>query len=42
MMVASAFLYATAAADERECLTKFGNDYAIYVKKTRMFIPFVF
>lgn len=42
VMVVSAFLYATATADERECLTKFGNDYAIYVKKTRMFIPFVF
>jgi protein-S-isoprenylcysteine O-methyltransferase Ste14 len=42
VMVVSAFLYATATADERECLTKFGNDYAIYVKKSRMFIPFVF
>jgi protein-S-isoprenylcysteine O-methyltransferase Ste14 len=40
--VATAFLYATARADENECLTKFGQDYAIYMKKTRMFIPFVY
>jgi protein-S-isoprenylcysteine O-methyltransferase Ste14 len=42
LIVASAFLYATAIADERECMVKFGNDYAIYKKMTRMFIPFVF
>ncbi len=43
VIISSAFLYATAIADERECLTKFGNDYAKYIKKTKkMFIPFVF
>ncbi len=41
-MVASAFLYAAARADEFECLIKFGEDYSIYIKKTRMFIPFLF
>jgi protein-S-isoprenylcysteine O-methyltransferase Ste14 len=40
--VASAFLYATAHADESECLVKFGKEYFTYMKKTRMFIPFVF
>jgi protein-S-isoprenylcysteine O-methyltransferase Ste14 len=40
--VAMAFLYATARADETECLLKFGADYAVYMKWTKMFIPFVF
>jgi protein-S-isoprenylcysteine O-methyltransferase Ste14 len=40
--VTTAFLYATARADERECLIKFGEKYAGYVKRTKMFIPFVF
>ena len=39
--VASAFLYATARADESECMVKFGGEYAMYMKKTKMFIPFV-
>ncbi|MFA5872603.1 MAG: methyltransferase [Anaerolineales bacterium] len=40
--VATAFLYATARADEAECLVKFGEEYAWYMKKTKLFIPFVF
>lgn len=40
--VATAFLYATARADEAECLVKFGEEYAGYIKKTKLFIPFVF
>jgi protein-S-isoprenylcysteine O-methyltransferase Ste14 len=40
--VATAFLYATARADEAECLVKFGEEYAGYMKKSKMFIPFVF
>jgi len=40
--VATAFLYATARADETECLIKFGEQYAGYMKKTSMFIPFVY
>jgi protein-S-isoprenylcysteine O-methyltransferase Ste14 len=39
--VASVFLFATARADERECLVKFGNEYASYIKQTKAFIPFV-
>jgi protein-S-isoprenylcysteine O-methyltransferase Ste14 len=41
-IVATAFLYATGRADEAECRVKFGEEYAGYMKKTRMFIPFVF
>jgi protein-S-isoprenylcysteine O-methyltransferase Ste14 len=41
-VVSTAFLYATARADESECLIKFGEEYAGYMKKTKMFIPFVF
>jgi len=40
--VATGFLYTTARADEGECLKKFGNGYAEYMKRTRMFIPFLF
>ena len=41
-IVASAFLYATARADEGECMVKFGEAYGAYMKKTKMFIPFVY
>jgi protein-S-isoprenylcysteine O-methyltransferase Ste14 len=41
-VVASAFLYATGRADERECLVKFGIEYGEYMNRTRMFIPFLF
>jgi len=40
--VATAFLYATARADEAECLVKFGEEYAGYMKKTKLFILFIF
>jgi protein-S-isoprenylcysteine O-methyltransferase Ste14 len=39
---ASLFLVATAKADERECISFFGADYQEYMKKTKMFVPFVF
>jgi protein-S-isoprenylcysteine O-methyltransferase Ste14 len=41
-VVATAFIYATARADENECLVKFGGQYADYMKTTKMFIPFLF
>jgi len=41
VVIATSFLYATARADERECLVKFGEQYAGYMEKTKMFIPFV-
>jgi protein-S-isoprenylcysteine O-methyltransferase Ste14 len=39
--VTTAFLYATARADENECLVKFGDEYAGYMKQTKMFVPFI-
>ena len=41
-VVSTVFLYATARADESECLVKFGSEYAAYMKKTKMFMPLVF
>jgi len=40
-VIAAAFLLATGRADESECMTKFGQEYSSYMKKTKMFIPFV-
>jgi len=39
---ASVLLLATARADEKECVQYFGAPYQEYMKKTRMFVPFVF
>lgn len=35
-------LIATAKTEEKENVTKFGNDYKTYMKTTKRFIPFVF
>jgi protein-S-isoprenylcysteine O-methyltransferase Ste14 len=40
--VATACLVATAKADEVECVRYFGPSYAEYMKRTRMFVPWVF
>jgi protein-S-isoprenylcysteine O-methyltransferase Ste14 len=37
----SVFLTATAKVEEVENLWKFGDGYAAYMKKTRMFVPFL-
>jgi len=37
----SAFLTVTAKVEELENLRKFGDSYAAYMKKTKMFLPFV-
>ncbi|WP_239002957.1 isoprenylcysteine carboxylmethyltransferase family protein [Dechloromonas sp. TW-R-39-2] len=37
----SFFLFLTAKADEQECLQFFGPDYADYMKRTRMFLPWL-
>lgn len=42
VLVTSAFLIVTARVEEAENLHKFGGDYALYMKTTRMFIPFLF
>lgn len=39
---ASGFLVATAVAEERENLARFGAAYAAYMRSTRRFVPFVF
>ncbi len=41
VLATSAFLIATARAEEVENLYRFGADYAAYMKTTRMFIPFL-
>ena len=40
--VTTAFLIATAKADEAECIQFFGDHYIEYMKRTKMFIPKVF
>ena len=41
VLVASAFLVATAKVEEAENIQKFGANYAAYMKTTKMFIPFL-
>jgi protein-S-isoprenylcysteine O-methyltransferase Ste14 len=38
---ATGLLLMTARMDERECLQVFGSEYGEYMRRTRMFIPFV-
>ena len=40
--VATLFLVLTAKADEAECIQFFGPAYNDYMKKTKMFIPYLF
>jgi protein-S-isoprenylcysteine O-methyltransferase Ste14 len=42
VLAATGFLIATARTEERENLGFFGPAYATYMRRTRMFIPFVF
>jgi protein-S-isoprenylcysteine O-methyltransferase Ste14 len=41
-VVASGFLYMTAKVEEAENITYFGEAYQEYMKRTRMFLPFLF
>jgi protein-S-isoprenylcysteine O-methyltransferase Ste14 len=41
-MVASLFLFATAKADEKECIKFFGLEYQTYMKRSKRFVPFLF
>ena len=34
-------VYITARIEETEMIKKFGDDYRVYMKETRMFIPFI-
>jgi protein-S-isoprenylcysteine O-methyltransferase Ste14 len=40
--VTTVFLFATAKADEAECIQFFGSDYQEYMQTTKMFIPYIF
>ncbi len=41
-VTATIFLIFTAKADEAECVRFFGNQYQDYMKRSKMFIPFIF
>jgi protein-S-isoprenylcysteine O-methyltransferase Ste14 len=41
-VAASAFLVATAKVEEKLNLEKFGSQYADYMKRTKMFVPYLF
>ena len=41
-MASTLFLYATAKADEAECLRFFGQEYRNYMVHTKRFVPYVF
>jgi len=41
-LLSTLFLYLTSRMDEKECITYFGNQYLEYMKRTRMFVPFLF
>jgi protein-S-isoprenylcysteine O-methyltransferase Ste14 len=34
-------VYITARIEENEMIAKFGDQYRIYMKETKMFIPFI-
>jgi len=40
-ILSSVFLFITALIDEKECIDYFGDEYRLYIKRTRMFIPFL-
>jgi protein-S-isoprenylcysteine O-methyltransferase Ste14 len=41
-LASSVLLLLTAKADEAECVAYFGEKYSDYMKRTKMFIPFLF
>jgi protein-S-isoprenylcysteine O-methyltransferase Ste14 len=41
VVLASIFLVATAKVEEKENVLKFGDQYVAYMKKTKMFVPFL-
>jgi protein-S-isoprenylcysteine O-methyltransferase Ste14 len=40
--LASVFLYITSRFDEKECIGYFGDSYKDYMKRSKMYIPFIF
>ena len=41
-LVSTLFLYITARFDERECIAYFGDKYKAYMKRSKMFVPFLY
>jgi len=41
-LFSSVMFYLTARRDEKECMVYFGEAYKDYMKRTKMFVPFVF
>ena len=41
-MASTLFLFATAKADEAECIRFFGSPYQTYMAQTKRFVPFLF
>jgi len=41
-LAATLFYYLTAKVEEEEILVKFGENYREYMKRTKLFIPFIF
>jgi len=41
-LLSTVFLYLTSILDEKECINYFGDKYIEYMKRSKMFIPFVF
>jgi protein-S-isoprenylcysteine O-methyltransferase Ste14 len=41
-LLSTLFLYFTSKFDEKECVNYFGEKYSNYMKRSKMFIPFVF
>jgi protein-S-isoprenylcysteine O-methyltransferase Ste14 len=41
-LLSSIFLFITARFDEIECRHYFGDKYVMYMKRTKMFIPYIF
>lgn len=41
-LTSTVFLYLTALYDEKECIGYFGDKYSDYMKRSKMFMPFVF
>ena len=41
-LITSVFYYLTSINDEKECLAYFGQQYRDYMKRSKMFLPFIF
>jgi len=41
-LVSTLFLYISSRMDEKECIAYFGEEYKNYMKRSKMFIPFIF